>query len=1190
MAEQGSTQRYRPGRSLRLSTAGIERAREALVRRNLIQKSLEEEGIASWSTINKFFTGKPVARTIFLEICHRLDLNWEEIVDSPPISEDEEPSAAYHAAPNPPESGHFPWLNNIQKASTANREALTPRILQPITRSIVQERYLPTINRGLKQGIPRMIALIGPAGYGKSTILGHLYDHLANDRSGWTALLLCSSLYLQPGASSQQLAISLAEVLCGEARPLPEITAALTSTQGRGTLLIDTLDLVISRSFISAFSTIVRQLLEQGVTIVFTCRDYEYNDFLEPTREKLAGIAQWLDRQSVPGFTDAEIQLAAETFFSTLEPPMLERGTRFAQQILSLSADNRSLRDITQNPLLLALLCDLFAWDDNVPADLTVSKLYQRYWTEKIAYSRSDGSHSSLLALEKEQVCLTIAQSLFEQSHEKLCESAYPDELGITSSASIADAYRDLLSEGVLEVLPIRKVHFFHQTLLEYAIAYWLTRHTAQTHRSQLLEALQEPEASYRNTYWLPILRQLLTIVESESEFESLVEQLNTSDVGLFGAVAFAAASRDRPDALLRLLPTALELGEAHQKRLRQALESAPRQLAEEGWNILLALVERADHTTAINTAKMISTLLARWWNTLGVRLPEAMAAIAKRAAAANQQTQRGQDDRIQLMGWLLQHCLPELEAKLDLTLLSAVRQHYPLLGFNTCSAVIRLHQMTDVPDGERQAFLQQMLSYPTPSDRALRDEMVAFTASLLPTMLSGGSGLWDSWSAVLQGQYTKGWDTLLALAIGRCAAWHQPLLLSILNDLSTKQSERRRRNFIVIGEAIRQGADGFVTEFLTGMDICSLTPELFDSLIRFLDHQVAKFSPAYQERLAQWLQPAVTIELEPMLFLLDALANGSTTARQLLETAIAQLPLDQQSHYQARLLRFQPIADHPPLSRLDKSAQLFLIKLYRERAVDCSVALDRLLAATQSNSKEVAIAASQEMNTLAVGRLSVEQLLPFLQSRFPGVRVNGLEAIQAITNQGLELMDGQLNTLCTLLGNEDNQAVVRPLCEVVARWVQTNRRVPPAVAVAIGEIPARLLQRNTFEGGAARVVMMALKAIAQSEDKTLNPQQAGDWTRALLMGINLIKIPHSETEMLDLLSAVDRLDKTFLAIVVSEDCPVLVKRQWLRNVFPVIRAIRRVEGKESALLDAILDREWCIPQIRNLILEVRGG
>jgi len=174
----------------------------------------------------------------------------------------------------------------------------------------------------------------------------------------------------------------------------------------------------------------------------------------------------------------------------------------------------------------------------------------------------------------------------------------------------------DLLSEGVLAPLGGGKVHFFHQTLLEYAIAYRLTRHSAVAQRTEFFEQLQQPPTQAQRTHWLPVLRQFLAIAD-DAEFETWLAQLDLNAMGIFGAVAYAAASRDRPDALRQLLPIALQMGETHQQRLRQALAAAPRQLIETVWDVFLALMAEAEHVTASNTVQMMGELLARWWRSL---------------------------------------------------------------------------------------------------------------------------------------------------------------------------------------------------------------------------------------------------------------------------------------------------------------------------------------------------------------------------------------------------------------------------------------------------------------------------------------------------------------------------------------------------------------------------------------------
>jgi hypothetical protein len=68
-----------------------------------------------------------------------------------------------------------------------------------------------------------------------------------------------------------------------------------------------------------------------------------------------------------------------------------------------------------------------------------------------------------------------------------------------------------LLSESFLTLLPSGKLHFLHQTLLEYAIAYWLTRHNAQLQREHLFTVLNQTDNALDRSYWLPVLQQLLT-------------------------------------------------------------------------------------------------------------------------------------------------------------------------------------------------------------------------------------------------------------------------------------------------------------------------------------------------------------------------------------------------------------------------------------------------------------------------------------------------------------------------------------------------------------------------------------------------------------------------------------------------------------------------------------------------------
>ncbi len=72
-------------RSLKASTFGIDRAKRAFERSGWTQEYLAAEvGLSTRQSIWKFFKGRPIERYIFIDICFRLDLEWQDIADLPP--------------------------------------------------------------------------------------------------------------------------------------------------------------------------------------------------------------------------------------------------------------------------------------------------------------------------------------------------------------------------------------------------------------------------------------------------------------------------------------------------------------------------------------------------------------------------------------------------------------------------------------------------------------------------------------------------------------------------------------------------------------------------------------------------------------------------------------------------------------------------------------------------------------------------------------------------------------------------------------------------------------------------------------------------------------------------------------------------------------------------------------------------
>jgi predicted NACHT family NTPase len=71
-------------RSLKASSAGIARAKRAFERREWTQEYLASAvGLQTRQSVWKFFSGRPIERHLFIDICFQLDLDWQEIADLP---------------------------------------------------------------------------------------------------------------------------------------------------------------------------------------------------------------------------------------------------------------------------------------------------------------------------------------------------------------------------------------------------------------------------------------------------------------------------------------------------------------------------------------------------------------------------------------------------------------------------------------------------------------------------------------------------------------------------------------------------------------------------------------------------------------------------------------------------------------------------------------------------------------------------------------------------------------------------------------------------------------------------------------------------------------------------------------------------------------------------------------------------
>ena len=343
------------------------------------------------------------------------------------------------------------------------------------------------------------------------------------------------------------------------------------------------------------------------------------------------------------------------------------------------------------------------------------------------------------------------------------------------------------------------------------------------------------------------------------------------------------------------------------------------------------------------------------------------------------------------------------------------------------------------------------------------------------------------------------------------------------------------------------------------------------------------------QEALAQWLQPYVKDHPHDLYRLLNVLADASPTARQSLAAILDTLPAKARQSTRYHLLRFQPIETYPPLETFKGKDQRYLISLYQQQAQDNPAALAKLIETALGKISDAAVAASHRLDQVSGGQLAPAELLPLLRSRFPGVRVNALEAISHLS-QLQPLSPERLTQLCQALAQEANQTVVRHFYAFIADWIRLHPQAPPDLVETIATLLNRLVETDQFEGGTGRSLIAALKVIARSEAPTLDSTQLGQVIRQLLTSIHLAQIKNGESEMIDVLCAMHRLDPAFLKQTVSEDSALLLERGWLTHVSAMIKTARKLEGPNAALLDEIMLSYGDQANIESLVLEAKGA
>ncbi|MEH2170058.1 MAG: NACHT domain-containing NTPase [Nostoc sp.] len=455
------------GRSLSCSPEGIQKAKRALIRYSLTQKALAKELEVTRQPIGKFFTGKPVDRNLFVQICDRLDLEWEEIV-AEPASEPEvnqDNSINIDAIVQEVREKLKPLIQeccgtmrvlDMTQPIGLNDIYTSVNILEKITgqqrlgideflqHCSSQDFDLFGLNRITAKRVPGLEAvekysklmILGKPGAGKTTFLKYLAIQCIGGEFQAERVPIFVTLKNFAEATNKP---GLLQHITEEAiNPISSIQDVLTN--GKVLVLLDGLDEVKEEDS----NRILKEIREFSDRFpknqfVMTCRiaakEYTFEKFTE------VEVADFDDDQ-ICNFTNKWFKDKAvkpETFIKRLE-------------------ENSRIKQLAASPLLLTLLCLAFEESGDFPANR--SELYKegldallKKWDAKRGIQR-DQIYKKLSVQRKEDLLSKMALTTFERGDyffkQKVAEHYITEYIRNLPGANTDEEALQLDSEQVL--------------------------------------------------------------------------------------------------------------------------------------------------------------------------------------------------------------------------------------------------------------------------------------------------------------------------------------------------------------------------------------------------------------------------------------------------------------------------------------------------------------------------------------------------------------------------------------------------------------------------------------------------------------------------------------------------------------------------------------------------------------------
>ena len=411
-------------RSLTASQTGIQLAKQALISKGWSQKNLIGFVCESRQPISKFFNGKSVSYNIFVGICEKLGLDWQNIADLPKsdlkINVDVQAVRDKVRADIENRCGTMQVLDmtqsiglgdiyttvNILETITGRRRLGIDELLQTCTPEMLDRIGFGGITGKRIPGMEAVseypkLMVWGKPGAGKTTLLKYLAIRCIGSQFQQEKVPIFITIKNFAETSNQPDLLEFINQQLAKCKVAKKESVELCE-QGKALILLDGLDEVIKEDSSRAINHI-QQFSDQYRlnSIVITCRiaarEYTF---------------QGLNEVEVADFDDKQIQTFAEKWFQRKYPVK-------AEQFIKNLKDNKPIQELATSPLLLILLCLVFEETANFPSSRW--ELYKegidillKKWDAKRNIER-DVVYKKLSVICKEDLLSQVAWKTFKR-------------------------------------------------------------------------------------------------------------------------------------------------------------------------------------------------------------------------------------------------------------------------------------------------------------------------------------------------------------------------------------------------------------------------------------------------------------------------------------------------------------------------------------------------------------------------------------------------------------------------------------------------------------------------------------------------------------------------------------------------------------------------------------------------------